>query len=193
MALFDEMPRIEGERVLLREMVDSDADALYELASNDKVYRLEPTFLYERQFDDMHEAIAQMREKCFDTHESIILAVCLRSAPDEMLGIGEIYDYHPRKPKASIGGRLIERAWGQGIATEVAGLLKDYLLSQGVRTITAHAMVENYSGRVLEKNGFVRLYPNCREDWGRGEPVLVDKWVYKRRWAETGPDEPPQA
>ena len=43
---------------------------------------------------------------------------------------------------------------------------------------------------VLDKAGFVLLYPNCWEDWGRGENVLVDKWVYKRRWRETGPDAP---
>lgn len=193
MAVFDEMPRIEGETVLLREMVDADADALYELAHNDSIYRLEPTYLYERQYTDMHEAIAQMREKCFDTHDSILLAVCLKSEPGQMLGIGEVYAYEPVKPKASIGVRLLERAWGQGIASETVGLLKDWLLSEGVRTITAHVMVENYSGRTAEKNGFVKLYPNCWEDWGFDEPVLVDKWVYKRRWAETGPDVAPEA
>ncbi len=42
-----------------------------------------------------------------------------------MLGIAEVYAYEERKPKASIGYRLVERAWGRGIATEVAGLLDD--------------------------------------------------------------------
>lgn len=193
MAVFDKMPRIEGSEVLLREMVDADADNLYELAHCDDIYRLEPTYLYERQYEDAHEAIAQMNDKCFETRESVILAVCLKSAPDDMLGIAEVYAYEPRKPKASIGVRLLKRAWGQGIATETVGLLKDWLLSEGVRTITAHVMVENYSGRTAEKNGFVKLYPNCLEDWGFDEPVLVDKWVYKKRWAETGPDAPKES
>lgn len=192
MALFDEMPRVEGERLLLREMVDADAEALDELARNQAVYLFEPTFLYEQRYEDKHLAIARMREECFDTHESVLLAICLRERPDEMIGIAEVYAFEPRKPKASIGYRLFPAWWGQGIATEVARMLKDWLLDEvGMRTITAHVMVDNgASGRVLDKAGFVLLYPNCWEDWGRGEPVLVDKWVYKRRWRETGPDAP---
>ncbi len=190
MALFDEMPRIEGDRLLLREIVDSDADALAELAKSTAVYRFEPTFLYEQRYDDPHVAIANMRAECFDTHESILLAICFRDKPEEMLGIAEFYAYEPRKPKVSIGCRLIKSYWGLGIASEVAGMLKDWLLNEaGIRTITAHVQVGNdASERTLEKNGFVCLYPNVWEDWGHGEPVLVDKWIYKRRWLETGPD-----
>lgn len=192
MALFDEMPRIEGERLLLREMVDADAEALDELAVSEAIYLFEPTFLYEQRYEDKHLAIARMREECFDTHESILLAVCLREKPDQMVGIAEIYAYEPRKPKASIGCRLLPDWWGKGIATEVAGMLREWLLDEaGMRTITAHVMIGNgASERTLEKAGYVLLYPHCWEDWGRGEPVLVDKWVYKRRWRESGPDVP---
>lgn len=192
MALFDEMPRIEGERLLLREMVDADAEALDELAVSEAIYLFEPTFLYEQRYEDKHLAIARMREECFDTHESILLAVCLREKPDQMVGIAEIYAYEPRKPKASIGCRLLPDWWGKGIATEVAGMLREWLLDEaGMRTITAHVMIGNgASERTLEKAGYVLLYPHCWEDWGRGEPVLVDKWVYKRRWRESGPDAP---
>ena len=192
MALFDEMPRIESERLLLREMVDTDAEALDELAVSEAIYLFEPTFLYEQRYEDKHLAIARMREECFDTHESILLAVCLREQPEQMVGIAEIYAYEPRKPKASIGCRLLPDWWGKGIATEVAGMLREWLLDEaGMRTITAHVMIGNgASERTLEKAGYVLLYPHCWEDWGRGEPVLVDKWVYKRRWRESGPDVP---
>ena len=57
--------------------------------------------------------------------------------------------------------------------------------SSRMRTITAHVMSENApSARALEKNGFLCLYPHVWEDWGRGEPVLVDKWIFKRRWEQ---------
>lgn len=191
MALFDEFPRIEGERVLLRELADSDADALAELANNNAIYNLEPTFLVERQYDDMHEAIDYMRHGCFEAQESLFLAVCLLAEPDNMLGLVEMYAYEPAKPKVSIGIRLIQRYWGLGITNEITCLLKNWLIDEvGIRTITAHVMVENYSWKPLAKNGFVCLYPHCWEDWGRGDPVLIDKWVYKRRWSVTGPDVP---
>ena len=191
MHLFDEMPRIEGPRLLLREMSDADAPALDELARSEAVYRFLPTFLYEQRYDDKHLAIARMREECFDTRESILLAICPIDEPGRMIGIAEVYAFEERKPKASIGYRMHEHWWGKGFATEAAGMLKRYLMdATDVRTITGHVMADNTaSARVLEKCGFVLMYPNCWEDWGRGEPVCVDKWVYKRRWAGCPADE----
>lgn len=188
MKLFDEMPYIEGEHLILREMHPSDAPALDELSHSEAVYRYLPTFLYEQSYDDAATAIEHMREECFDTKESILLAICPREAPEQMVGIAEIYAFEERKPKMSIGYRILERYWGRGIATETAGLLKRYLLEEaGARTITAHVMVENEpSARALAKNGFVNLYSNCVEDWGFEEPVLVDKYVFKRRWIDGG-------
>ena len=189
--LFDKVPRLEGERVILREMAPSDAQALSALASDNKIYRFEPTFLYERKYADPAETIARMRAECFDTKESLLWAVCLRSQPNELVGIAEAYGFEPHKPKMSIGYRLRRQWWGQGIATEVAGLLKSYLRDQcGMRTITAHVLPENIgSARVLEKNGFRRLFTNIPEDWGWEEPIPVDKWVYKRRWDEGYPED----
>ena len=68
----------------------------------------------------------------------------------------------------------------------MAALLKRYLIEEaGVRTITAHVMVDNTVSSIpLLKCGFRKLYPGCVEDWGREEPVLVDKYVFKRRWMD---------
>ena len=78
---FGEMPRIEGEHVILREMIAADASALAEIARSEAVYRYLPTFLYEQKYDDAAVAIERMRAECFDTKESILLAVCLREEP----------------------------------------------------------------------------------------------------------------
>ncbi len=41
-------------------------------------------------------------------------------------------------------------------------------------------MAENVaSARVLEKNGFILRWSGLREDWGKDEPVLVNKYMYK--------------
>ena len=131
-----------------------------------------------------------MRAECFETKESLLWAVCLTEQPDELVGIAEAYGLEPQKPKMSIGYRLRRPWWGQGIATEVTGLLKGYLRNEcGMRTITAHVLPDNVgSARVLEKNGFRRLFTSVPEDWGWSEPLLVDKWVYKRRWDEGHPE-----
>lgn len=78
---FGEIPRIEGEHVILHEMIAADASSLAEIARSEAVYRYLPTFLYEQKYDDAAVAIERMHAECFDTKESILLAVCLREEP----------------------------------------------------------------------------------------------------------------
>ncbi len=185
MELFEEMPRLEGEHVIVREMVASDAPALEQLAAEQEVYRYLPTFLFEQQYDDKRVAIESIRPEYFETHQSILLAVCFRETPDQMVGIAEIYNYHAEERKVSVGLRLLSDWWNCGIATETSMLLKEYLIERvQLNTITAHTMVENeFSGRVLTKTGFEKCGCNLLEDWGRDEPVLADKYVFYRNSA----------
>ena len=186
--LFTEYPVLENDTILLRKIIGDDAEALGEFIANELVYRYLPTFLFERSYDDPLEFIRRMDRDLFETKESIHLAVCLKSDPGQMVGIAEIYNYEPKKEKASIGCRLDSSVWGQGIATQVIGLLKNYLIEEvGLRTITAHIMRENgASARAAVKNGFVLKYPDIYGDWGQPELCLVDKYVFKREWMENG-------
>ena len=58
MKLFDEIPYLENERIYLKKLDIQDTDVLKELISNDRVYRYLPTFLFEKQYDDMEERSA---------------------------------------------------------------------------------------------------------------------------------------
>ena len=181
MNLFDVFPVLESERLVLRELTLSDAEALDGFIRSPSVYRYLPTFLFEQSYADTREMIGRARTECFDTKQSILFGVCLRTDPLSVIGLAEIYNYEPEKEKASIGYRLSERYWGRGIASESAALLKSYLLERtDVRKITAHVMAENAaSARVLERNGFLLRWSGLREDWGRDLPVLINKYMYK--------------
>lgn len=200
MKLFDEMPCLENDRMVLREMTTEDAPALERIAKDPKVYVYLPTFLYEQKYDDAREAIANMRRECFLAKDSIMLGIFLKENPDEaagnsehlgeaaggaehlgeMAGIAEIYAYDERKKKASIGIRLAQAYWYRGIAVPAEMLLMDYLKKCGIKTVTAHIMVHNEaSARTVQKLGFENKFPRLWEDWGREGPVLVDKYVYK--------------
>ena len=50
--LFTEIPHREGERIYLHRITDKDASGLEELRNDEDVYRLLPTFLFEKQLDD---------------------------------------------------------------------------------------------------------------------------------------------
>ncbi|MBQ1471458.1 MAG: GNAT family N-acetyltransferase [Eubacterium sp.] len=182
--LFAEYPMLESDRVLLRKLRAEDAEALQSFMEEEAVYPYLPKYLYERNYTDAEEVIARVDEECFVPGKAILLAVCLQEEKTPLVGIAEIYHYEPGETKASIGCRLRENVWGQGIATRVARLLRDYLVKEiGLKTITAHIMQANTSSaKAARKVGFVCEYPNIYEDWGFSEPVLVDQYVFRQEW-----------
>ena len=175
--LFDEIPTISNERVTLSKVTLDDTEGLRELVTDDLVYRYDPTYLFERQYKDPADAIADMYGDIYLNKQSLILGVRLTDE-GSFLGLAEFYDYREDLLKVSIGYRLIRRAWGKGIATEVARLMVSYLYTQtNVEIICASTMLENKaSARVLEKAGFIHTASGLQEEWGYDLPTDVDRW-----------------
>ena len=177
--MFSEIPCIKGDRVVLDRVVDADADALRDLIESPYVQRYLPTFLFENQFDDAHEAIRQLYGALFENKESLILAIREKET-GELAGLAEFYGLYDRLHKVSVGNRFRERWWGRGLSTEATRLMVDYLYGEtDIEIITASTRVENdAAARVLEKVGFIRTAHGVEEDWGFPEPTIVDKWFY---------------
>lgn len=177
--LFTEIPHLEGERIYLDRITDKDASGLEELRNDEDVYRLLPTFLFEKQLEDIHQVIREMYDgPIYKNEESLHLGIFLK-ATDEFVGIIELYGYRKEYKKISVGYRLCKRFWGQGIASEAAKTLMKYLLEEtDIEIITASTMVENKaSAKVLAKCGFVLVVDAVGEDWGYPSPTLADKWI----------------
>ena len=176
--LFDEIPCIKGERIVLDRVVDEDADALRELGSDPLVQRWLPKYLIERQHEDVHETIRLLYGEVFENKESLVLAIRMGES-GELAGLAEYYGLRDSLHKVSIGCRLRRSWWGQGIATEATRLMVGYLYAEtDVEIATASTMVENIaSARVLEKADFIRTARYVEEDWGYPELTVVDKWV----------------
>ena len=122
----------------------------------------------------MDDVIRHLYDECLE--DSLIL--CLYRQGD-FCGLAELYGYRGAIHKISIGYRLLEKYWGQGIAGEAVNLLLSYVQKEkGIEIITASSMVENHaSARVLEKSGFVCV-GTAWEDWGFDRPTRVHKWIY---------------
>ena len=172
--LFSEIPFIEGERVVLRAITQDDAASLRELTESEAVYRYLPTFLFEKKYDSIEYVIDHLYDECF--RESIILGIYVKEA---FCGIAEMYGFRYEIHKISVGYRLLERYWGQGIASEALKMMINYLYNEtDIEIITASTMIENRaSAKVLEKNGFDLVVHAVPEDWGYEEPVTADKWI----------------
>ena len=176
--LFDEIPCLEGDRLILRRITENDREALQEMAHSNNVYRYEPTYLLEQQYTDMDQLLRDLYGEYFEKKQNLFLGIYLKDHPTELCGLAEFYDYRDHIHMVSIGGRLREKFWKSGIATEVARLMSDYLFSEtDIEIITASTMVENQaSAHLLEKNGFTTTRSIHREDWGRGASTEAFRW-----------------
>lgn len=176
--LFDEIPRLEGERIILRKITEDDREALREMAQNRNIYRYEPTYLMEQQYDDMDRLVRDLYGECFEKKQNLFLGIYLKENPEELCGLAEFYDYRDQLHMVSIGGRLREKYWKSGIGTELAGVMSEYLFREtDIEIITASTMVDNKaSARTLEKNGFMTTHTVRKEDWGHKE--LTDAYTW---------------
>ncbi len=175
---FDEIPCIEGERLILTRLEPSDSMDLAELMRDRPVYRYLPTFLLEQQCDDPLLIIRQMYEDCIREKSSLHLGIFLKEGR-QFCGLIELYGFTDSIHKISIGYRLKSACWGRGIATEAVSLMIRYLYSQtDIQIITASTMPENTaSARVLRKNQFELVVSGAEEDWGYDTPTPSDKWI----------------
>ena len=176
--LFDEIPHIESERLMIDRLRPEDSQALYELMTDKSVYRYVPTFLLEKQTDDPQAIIQQMYTGCIETRTAIFLGVFLKENRT-FCGMVELYGYKEAIHKISIGQRLKSDCWGKGIASEAVDLVVKYLYSEtDIEIITASSMPDNIaSSKVLQKSGFQLVVAASEEDWGFEKPVTVHKWI----------------
>ncbi len=172
--LFSSIPEIEGEGLVLKRITMSDADALKEMVSSEAVYRYEPTFLFEKKYDDVSLVISRLYTECLE--DSLILGIYRE---DEFCGIVELYDHREEIHKVSIGFRLMEKHWGKGIASKTVGLMVDLLYGKtDIEIIAASTLPENSaSAHVLEKCGFSLVVRRSPEDWGYDSLLPTDKWI----------------
>lgn len=176
--LFDEIPYLEGERLILRKLSENDREGLREMAHSNVVYRYEPTFLLEQQYSDMDQLLRDLYGKYFEEKQNLYLGIFLKEDPTDLCGIAEFYDYRDHIHLVSIGVRLREKYWKSGIDTEVAQLMVDYLFREtDIETIAATTKVDNEaSAHVLEKNGFMTTSSVYKEDWGKEGSAEVYRW-----------------
>ena len=177
MKIFDEIPHIENDRLVLGRITADDSAGLLEMTGDSEVYRYLPTFLFEKKYDDIHIVTERIYSENFAAGESVLLGIYPRDT-GKFCGIAEIYGVNDAIHKVSIGYRLLRRFWGQGIATQAVAALVDYIYSRtDTQIITTSTMVENKaSARVLEKNGFIMTASSVDEDWGYEKMTRADKW-----------------
>lgn len=179
--LFDAFPDLRNERIHIRQMCESDVDALMAITENPNVYRYISPFLFQKSRNVLLTAIRNLNGRDFEKKKLIIAGIYLPEEPEKLIGLAEMFDYMKRANTLTIGYRLNEGYWNKGVATNTVALMTDYLLNTiGIQTLQAFVMPQNIaSAKVLLKNGYILQEETVKgENWGGQETVELA--VYKR-------------
>ncbi|WP_264525041.1 GNAT family N-acetyltransferase [Flavobacterium sp. N502536] len=148
---------IETDRLLLRELLLSDVDGMFELDSNPNVQR----FVGNKPVKEIEESVAMIKhiQGQYEAYGTGRWAVILKET-NEFLGWSGIKfittEINNHKDFYEIGYRFIEKHWGKGYATEAGKAFVNYAFDViKAETLYAYADEGNKDSRkALEKLGF---------------------------------------
>lgn len=179
---------IETKRLLLRRFRSSEEDmnALYQILSDKEVNTYLPWFPVENH----EQAIAFYNQrilKKYETEEGFYFAVCRK---EEDLPIGYVVVSGDESRDFGYGLRKV--FWNQGIITEAAAAVIDFLRESGWKYVTAtHDRKNSASGEVMKKLGMTYRY-SYEEQWQPKDiPVIFrmyqlnfdgSDWTYQAYW-----------
>lgn len=162
---------IETERLLLREILDTDLEGMFALDNNPNVHHYlgkNPILTIDKSQDYINNIRKQYLENGIGRY-----AVILKETNQFIGWCGIKYITEPENGHVNfheIGYRFIEEFWGKGFGYESAKAWLDYgFNTMNIKTIYASANLENTGSRkILEKIG---MHPKNEFEWN-GIPCL---------------------
>jgi len=153
--IFQGFPHLESDELILKQIKIQDADDLYEILTNENLYRLRPGNPL-KSLDAVKNVIGHY-ERDFYKHKIIFLGIYTKKSNNKLVGIGEIFDFDYKANRVEVGYTVNEDYWGKGIATNATKLMLEYLFNViGVNSIQATAMTSNTkSHNVLKRCGLI--------------------------------------
>ncbi|MBN8621430.1 MAG: GNAT family N-acetyltransferase [Anaerolineae bacterium] len=150
---FQHFPVLETERLVLRELVETDAQALFE-------YFREPEYTRFVSFD-IHTSIEQTRDfinfmtTIYQQKDSIRWGIELKS-DKHLIGTAGLHFWKRNIRCAEVGYHIGQSYWRQGFATEVLEALVGFgFQHMNLNRIEGrHNAGNDASGRVMQKIGF---------------------------------------
>lgn len=174
------LPALASERLVLRQICLSDAEALFEVLSDTDLM----TWWSSGPHRSVEETQAYLKPAAAGDWRSWAIT---RAGED--VALGWVNAYERRANVSEIGYILARSAWGQGIAREAVTMLLDQLLiTEGQRRVFADADPENAASiGLLTSLGFVQE-GHLRAEWETHIGVrdslifglLRDEWLARR-------------
>lgn len=151
---FDTFPDITTERLQLRQIQTSDAEALFSYFSKDEVTQFFdlPTF---KTIQEAHDLIKSWHER-YSRNDSIRWAICLKNQPEKLIGTCGFHNFSPEHFRAEIGYELHPDYWRKGMMSEaIRAIIPFGFNTFRLNRIEAFIDPDNVSSRkLLEKVNF---------------------------------------
>jgi ribosomal-protein-alanine N-acetyltransferase len=152
--IYGNYPRLESDEILLKKLEPRDADDLYKILTNERLYRYKPGKPL-KTLDAVKNVIGHY-ERDFNKQKMIFLGIYYKKADTKLVGIAEMFDFDEKTSRAEMGYTVNEKFWGNGIATNATKLMLDYLFNTiSANSVQAMSMPVNIKSKnVLERCGF---------------------------------------
>jgi ribosomal-protein-alanine N-acetyltransferase len=175
-------PRLETERLVLREIVPADAEDLFRIFSDEETMRYWSSRPY-TSVDQAHRLIKNLAEAAF-AGVGIHWAITLRG-DERMIGKCGYNEWRKAHRRGDISYIVAREHWGKGIVSEALGAMLDYGFDHMyLHSVEAGVTPGNdASMRLLQRLGF-RLEGHLRESF-LAENGFVDSLIYsllRRDW-----------
>lgn len=158
-----ELPRLEGERIVLRQMRESDANDVFAIFRDEEIIRYWSSPAHE-SLDDALELIADAKKQ-FEARTMFEWGASLNEN-DRVIATFTLLNVDIPHRRAEVGYALNREFWGGGYATEGLELMIAFAFGpMNLHRLEADVHPENQgSFRLLEKQGFKRE-GYLRERW----------------------------
>lgn len=152
---FPSFPILHTPRLLLREMTADDAEALFQLRSDERAMR----YIGRPLQKDLSEAVGFIEKirASFAQNEAVAWGISFHGQP-KLLGNISFWKMDKENHRTEIGYMLHPDYWGRGIMDEAMTAALEYCFRVlNFHSVEANTDPENVaSGRLLEKHGFVQ-------------------------------------
>ena len=175
---FTPFPQLATERLLLRKIELSDAEALFILRSNMDVLR----YIGKEAQKSIKEAeeMIGLFNNAIEKNENMMWGIVFRHEPSVLIGTICLWNFKPENYRAEIGYILHPDHWRKGIMKEAIHKVMDY----GFNTLDLHSIEALLSPdnagsvAVLESCGFIKEGHLKENFYFRG--VFSDTLIYSK-------------
>lgn len=161
--------RLEGPKVLLRELTDKDAEDVFAYASDPEVTR----YLAWGPSQNIQDSRGYIHECRIENQAGLALTLGVEWKQEaRVIGAIALFNVQHAHGVAELGFVLHRRVWGRGISSEMTGLMLHYgFNAMRLERIEAWSVAENArSIGLLEKLGMTREGLLRRQRVYKGEP-----------------------